>query len=40
MMRHTDKAESLTRFMDLDPDLYGVVFCRTKSATPKTSQRD
>ena len=37
-----DKAEALTRFLDLDPELYGVVFCRTKMDTqklPSTSSR-
>ena len=30
IVRHTDKLEALTRFMDLDAELFGVVFCRTK----------
>lgn len=30
VVRHTDKAEALTRFIDLNADLFGVVFCRTK----------
>ncbi len=30
MVRHTDKADALMRFMDADPDVFGVVFCRTK----------
>ncbi len=38
MMRHTDKAEALTRFMDLDPNLYGVVFCRTKRDTQNLAE--
>ena len=29
-VRHTDKAEALMRFLDLDAELFGVVFCRTK----------
>ena len=33
-----DKAEALTRFMDLDPELYGVVFCRTKMDTQKLAE--
>ncbi len=32
-VRHTDKAEALARFMDMDPELFGVVFCRTKRDT-------
>ena len=38
MVRHTDKAEALTRFMDLDPELYGVVFCRTKRDTQNLAE--
>ena len=38
MMRHGDKAEALTRFMDLDPDIYGVVFCRTKRDTQNLAE--
>ena len=34
-----DKAEALTRFLDLDPELYGVVFCRTKMDTQKLAER-
>ena len=33
-----DKAEALTRFLDLDPELYGVVFCRTKMDTQKLAE--
>ena len=33
LVRHTDKAEALMRFMDADPDVFGVVFCRTKRDT-------
>jgi len=29
-VRHTDKTEALMRFIDLDPTIFGVVFCRTK----------
>jgi len=29
-VRHTDKTEGLMRFLDLDPTIFGVVFCRTK----------
>ena len=38
VVRHSDKAEALTRFMDLDPDLYGVVFCRTKRDTQSLAE--
>ncbi|MCH1575900.1 MAG: DEAD/DEAH box helicase [Flavobacteriales bacterium] len=38
VVRHTDKAEALTRFMDLDPELYGVVFCRTKRDTQNLAE--
>jgi ATP-dependent RNA helicase DeaD len=33
-----DKAEALTRFLDLDPELYGVVFCRTKMDTQRLAE--
>lgn len=38
VVRHTDKGEALTRFMDLDPELYGVVFCRTKRDTQNLAE--
>ena len=38
LVRHTDKAEALTRFMDLDEELYGVVFCRTKRDTQNLAE--
>ncbi len=38
LVRHTDKAEALARFLDLDPDLYGVVFCRTKRDTQNLAE--
>ena len=33
IVKHSDKTEALARFMDLDPELFGVVFCRTKRDT-------
>ena len=33
LVRHSDKSEAIARFLDLDPDLYGVVFCRTRRDT-------
>ncbi len=33
VLRHSDKTEALTRFLDLNPDMLGVVFCRTKRET-------
>lgn len=34
-----DKTEALTRFLDLDPELYGVVFCRTKRDTQQLAEQ-
>lgn len=33
LVRDHDKTEALTRFLDLEPDIRGVVFCRTKRET-------
>ena len=33
LVRHSDKSEAIARFLDLDPELYGVVFCRTRRDT-------
>ena len=33
LVRHSDKSEAIARFLDLDPALYGVVFCRTRRDT-------
>ncbi len=33
LVHHSDKSEAIARFLDLDPDLYGVVFCRTRRDT-------
>ncbi|MCI5081695.1 MAG: DEAD/DEAH box helicase [Saprospiraceae bacterium] len=32
-VNRTNKSEALTRFLDVEPDLMGVVFCRTKRDT-------
>ena len=39
MVHYKDKTEALTRFMDLDPELYGVVFCRTKRDTQQLAEQ-
>ena len=39
IVRHTDKTEALTRFIDLDQDIYGVVFCRTKRDTQNLAEQ-
>ncbi len=33
IVKQSHKAEALTRFLDVDPDLRGVVFCRTRRDT-------
>jgi ATP-dependent RNA helicase DeaD len=33
LVRHADKSEAIARFLDLDTELYGVVFCRTRRDT-------
>lgn len=38
LVRHADKTEALTRFMDLNEDLFGVVFCRTKRDTQELAE--
>lgn len=38
LVRHGDKSEALARFLDLDPNLYGVVFCRTKRDTQNLAE--
>ena len=38
LVRHTDKTEAVTRFLDMDPDLYGLVFCRTKRDTQNLAE--
>ncbi len=38
LVKNADKAEALTRFMDLNEDLFGVVFCRTKRDTQELAE--
>ncbi|MEL7118781.1 MAG: DEAD/DEAH box helicase [Bacteroidota bacterium] len=33
LVKRANKAEALTRFLDVDPDIRGVVFCRTRRDT-------
>ncbi len=33
VVKQSDKSEALTRFLDVDPDIRGVVFCRTRQDT-------
>lgn len=35
LLKASDKTEALRRFIDVDPELYGVVFCRTKRDTQR-----
>lgn len=37
-VKDRDKAEALTRFMDMEPDMRGVVFCRTKRDTQNLAE--
>mgnify|MGYP006959957998 FL=1 len=30
VMKATDKTEAIKRVLDFTPDMYGVIFCRTK----------
>lgn len=38
VVRQSDKDEALTRFLDLNPDMRGVVFCRTKRDTQNLAE--
>lgn len=38
MVRRSDKTEALTRFMDMSPDMVGVIFCRTKRETQELAE--
>ena len=29
-VREADKFDAMTRIIDIEPDFYGIVFCRTK----------
>jgi ATP-dependent RNA helicase DeaD len=37
IVKASDRTEALCRFIDHDPDLYGVAFCRTKSGTQQVA---
>ena len=39
MVRHSDKVEALTRFIDSIPEMRGIVFCRTKRDTQDLAER-
>lgn len=38
-VKSSDKMDALKRFLDQDPDMRGVVFCRTKIDTQKVAER-
>lgn len=38
-LRRHDKFEALCRIVDIEPDFFGVVFCRTKNDVDEVSQR-
>ncbi|MDA0729888.1 MAG: DEAD/DEAH box helicase [Bacteroidetes bacterium] len=38
LVRHSDKTEAIARFLDMDPELYGVVFCRTRRDTQELAE--
>jgi ATP-dependent RNA helicase DeaD len=38
VVRQSDKYDALTRFLDLNPDMRGVVFCRTKRDTQRLAE--
>ena len=38
LVRHSDKSEAIARFLDLDPDLYEVVVCRTRRDTKRLAE--
>lgn len=37
IIKASDKTEALRRMLDFDPDMYGVVFCRTKRDTQRVA---
>lgn len=37
-VRRSDKTEALTRFMDMSPNMVGVIFCRTKRETQELAE--
>ncbi len=38
-VRESDKFDALTRIIDIQPEFYGIVFCRTKVAVDEIAQR-
>lgn len=38
VVKGSDKSEALTRFMDIEPEMRGVVFCRTKRETQNLAE--
>ena len=38
MVKHTHKTEALCRFLDMEPDMRGLVFCRTKRDTQNLAE--
>ena len=38
-MREADKFDALTRIIDIEPDFYGIVFCRTKIGADEVATR-
>ncbi len=38
VIKASDKTEALRRILDFDPDMYGVVFCRTKRDTQRVAE--
>ena len=39
LIHRNDKYEALKRFMDADPDLYGVTFCRTRAESTEVAEQ-
>ncbi len=39
MVHSKDKYQALKRFLDYSPNIYGIVFCRTKAATQRTAEQ-
>lgn len=38
VLKASDKVEALRRLLDFDPEMYGVVFCRTKNDTRRVAE--
>ena len=38
-MREADKFDAMTRIIDIEPDFYGIVFCRTKIGVDEVATR-